>query len=735
MVSLPQALPFTPRTLRRAQNYVQHVIHLSPQCGSSSALANVHNNLIPSPFNTTIQMPNMMEADTEEEPPSTPSAPPMLVDDPQNPFSSNIMNLVEGSDQDEPILRTAEVAYDINELISLEEMHDDLDEGLEPQEGLGNRGQALFLTSSAQEIEDSVQQRYGVNRKHMRYKFPPGLAEAESALQDIAELISPHRSRPGSKVQGHKAFKGSNVVLQRLLAMENHLKNYVTPQQPHRRVASVKPPLRMSWQEAGRHAAVSGRHKPAWSRKLCKWTQAYIADRNNVPFPSFGTWSHTMLEHGDLAKGLLEHLQSVGKYVKAQDIINYLGLPETKQRHGYDEDISVRTAQRWMLLMNYRWRKRPNGQYEDGHERPDVVLYRQEKFLPKIARWVMKMRYWRVGDEMNEAKEPPIWPRGYKLSAHVKQPDGSFQTKKVVVWFQDESTFYQNDRRHTYWVQDCAKSVPQPKGEGASCMVSDFVSADYGWLRDPDGLGKEARVLFKPGKNRDGYFTNIEVIEQAQLAMDICERYYPDDQHVFVFDNATTHTARPADAPSARGMTLNPSAHYKKQRNVLDNNGKPVYSSNGKRLKEDVRVADTVYNGISQSLYFPDNHDEYPGYFKGIAQILLERGDVEGSRKRLECKGFDCADQSSHARCCARRILFNQPDFCDQKSALELACEKRGFEVAFLPKFHPELNFIEQCWGYAKRRYREYPIGKSEDELESNVAQALNSIPLVTMRR
>jgi hypothetical protein len=136
-------------------------------------------------------------------------------------------------------------------------------------------------------------------------------------------------------------------------------------------------------------------------------------------------------------------------------------------------------------------------------------------------------------------------------------------------------------------------------------------------------------------------------------------------------------------------MTFGPSAHYKKYRNVLDKDGNPVYDSKGRRLKEEVRLADTVFNGIPQSLYFPNDHKEYPGFFKGIAQILFERGDVEGLQKRLECKGFDCTDKSSSARCCARRILFNQPDFCDPKSALELACEMHGFGVAFLPKFHP----------------------------------------------
>jgi hypothetical protein len=68
------------------------------------------------------------------------------------------------------------------------------------------------------------------------------------------------------------------------------------------------------------------------------------------------------------------------------------------------------------------------------------------------------------------------------MRAQVKEADKSFCTKKIVVWFQDKLTFYQNNCQHTCWVQDCTKSVPQPKGKGALCMVSDFVLVDYGWL-------------------------------------------------------------------------------------------------------------------------------------------------------------------------------------------------------------------------------------------------------------
>ena len=55
--------------------------------------------------------------------------------------------------------------------------------------------------------------------------------------------------------------------------------------------------------------------------------------------------------------------------------------------------------------------------------------------------------------------------------------------------------------------------------------------------------------------------------------------------------------------------------------------------------------------------------------------------------------------------------------------------------VLFLPKFHRELNFIERCWGYAKRLYRLCPESSQEDQLEKNTLHSLEEIPLDTMRK
>jgi hypothetical protein len=98
---------------------------------------------------------------------------------------------------------------------------------------------------------------------------------------------------------------------------------------------------------------------------------------------------------------------------------------------------------------------------------------------------------------------------------------------------------------------------PVPKGKGASLMVADFVSANYGWLCSPDS-SKSACVLFKAGKNHDGYFSNANIIDHTTQAMDLVTKYYPNDNHVFVLDNAPLHMKQADMALLACNMPLNP---------------------------------------------------------------------------------------------------------------------------------------------------------------------------------
>ena len=70
-------------------------------------------------------------------------------------------------------------------------------------------------------------------------------------------------------------------------------------------------------------------------------------------------------------------------------------------------------------------------------------------------------------------------------------------------------------------------------------MVANFVSANYRWLYASDR--HSACHCLKPGKNHEGYFSNDDVPEQVQSAIEPTHNLYPNDDHIFVFDNVQTH--------------------------------------------------------------------------------------------------------------------------------------------------------------------------------------------------
>jgi hypothetical protein len=61
--------------------------------------------------------------------------------------------------------------------------------------------------------------------------------------------------------------------------------------------------------------------------------------------------------------------------------------------------------------------------------------------------------------------------------------------------------------------------------------------------------------VFKPGKNRDGYFDSAALIAQVNRAMDIFEgKANGLALGLFLFDNAPSHLKRAEDAISAMKM-------------------------------------------------------------------------------------------------------------------------------------------------------------------------------------
>ncbi len=141
---------------------------------------------------------------------------------------------------------------------------------------------------------------------------------------------------------------------------------------------------------------------------------------------------------------------------------------------------------------------------------------------------------------------------------------------------------------------------------------------------------------------------------------------------------------------------------------------------------------------ISQfNMYFPSDHPTHPGLFKGMAMILEEHSFVGVHSLWAECIGFKCLKDpdGEYGHCCCHHILFNQPNFTNVPSLLSTLCMENGIPAAFLPKFSPELNPIEQCWGYAKRIYRECPPSSAINDVIKNARMALTAVPLSCIRK
>ena len=109
--------------------------------------------------------------------------------------------------------------------------------------------------------------------------------------------------------------------------------------------------------------------------------------------------------------------------------------------------------------------------YIDGHEREDVVEYR--KGFVKCWKEYEK-RFVIYDNDGNILSTPTGFP--VPQGVHFR----------LILVTHDESTFYENDRRKTHWINDKMKAVAEKKGEGQSIMTSDFLMSEWGRLKEGD---------------------------------------------------------------------------------------------------------------------------------------------------------------------------------------------------------------------------------------------------------
>ena len=103
------------------------------------------------------------------------------------------------------------------------------------------------------------------------------------------------------------------------------------------------------WMDASKIIAMAKGRGPYYGRTLRRWIKSFITNTNALPTNAWGSGNTSHLDTEDgLRDKLRTHLQGRGKYVRAQDLVDYLNHDEVKARYNASTSISLKTAQRWM---------------------------------------------------------------------------------------------------------------------------------------------------------------------------------------------------------------------------------------------------------------------------------------------------------------------------------------------------------------------------------------------------
>jgi hypothetical protein len=422
-----------------------------------------------------------------------------------------------------------------------------------------------------------------------------------------------------------------------------------------------------------------------------------------------------------------------------------------------DVSVTIGTIVRWLHRLGMSYGDVRKGIYKDGHEREDVVNDRQQRFLPLLLKdlWP-SVREWRLVQRTINGQACEV----------LEELPKTFppNTPKRVLLAYDQSTFNSNDGPHQQWTFYHAFPV-HPRERGPGIMTSDMVTP-IGRLREPQKtptgcpqlpehlsqavstatddeqpLPQTSTGFSHPQKNyaaeyleygKGKWWTSEDVVAHFRdVALPMFERAFPGCQAICLLDNAPSHRAMASDALIASHMQLGPGGNVKPMRDgsyvrleLIDNSWQAPQPPDPDSYIVHTGSSSFYCRKVKQKMQEADGITA-----RGLRDILKERGLwPEGGLKRQCDPHYRASElQKCVARgqyCCAAATMALQPDFLAQKSMLEEAIEQRGHIALFLPKFHPEFNWIEPCWARAKE-YTRHHCGYNISSLRNAIPKAM----------
>ncbi|KAK0495602.1 hypothetical protein EDD18DRAFT_1354057 [Armillaria luteobubalina] len=151
---------------------------------------------------------------------------------------------------------------------------------------------------------------------------PPTIDEVQAAHGDLIAMLNPWRKKK-------KGYKDPEINRKQRIALE-HMKifshTYLEMEKAKRPGEGNK------WMAASLQTAAIDRKGPYLAGCLRKQLWQFIADRNETPEWDFHTCGCSLLDDEDFAQELHLHLQSLGEFITAEDIVHYIDTPEMLTR-------------------------------------------------------------------------------------------------------------------------------------------------------------------------------------------------------------------------------------------------------------------------------------------------------------------------------------------------------------------------------------------------------------------
>lgn len=167
------------------------------------------------------------------------------------------------------------------------------------------------------DVGDEIVEELAFNSQCRAYIFAPTQEEAAAAFADIKNILQP----PRNKGRGYKSTGLDRVTRTCLEGVRMFLGAFVRLETDH-------PGHQGNWTEASNTTATMCCETKYHARKLCEWARSFISDRKEIPENKYSKGSRSAIDDKDLAQEIHLHLQGIGKYIKANNIVQYCAQTE-----------------------------------------------------------------------------------------------------------------------------------------------------------------------------------------------------------------------------------------------------------------------------------------------------------------------------------------------------------------------------------------------------------------------